>query len=57
MIKSCGNCQHFFFFFYCEAFPEGIPFEILHGGMPHLKILKDEKFHWELLTEENFKGI
>lgn len=37
LIPSCGNCRHHDGFFRCAAFPRGIPFPILAGGLDHLE--------------------
>lgn len=37
LIPHCGNCGHHDGFLGCAAFPEGIPFPILAGGLDHLE--------------------
>ena len=39
---SCGNCRHHDGFFGCAAFPRGIPFPILAGGLTHIEPLPND---------------
>ena len=41
--SSCGSCKHFIEDdFYCPAYPDGIPDELLQGKEFHTKVRKDQ---------------
>ena len=42
LVPSCGSCGHHDGFFRCAAFPEGIPFPILSGGLAHIEPLPND---------------
>jgi len=42
MTYQCYNCQYYIFDNNCEAFPEGIPKEILTGEFDHTTIHPDQ---------------
>jgi len=41
-IASCPTCQHYRGALTCEAFPEGIPDEIVSGMNPHTSPVKGD---------------
>ncbi|MBP6335467.1 MAG: cytoplasmic protein [Bacteroidia bacterium] len=42
-MSVCKDCKHYTLHLTCKAFPEGIPDEIAFNGMPHEKILPNQK--------------
>ncbi len=42
-MSVCNDCKHYTLHLTCKAFPEGIPDEIAFNGMPHEKILPNQK--------------
>jgi len=41
---NCFNCKHFREWdFFCKAYPDGVPDEILNGDVAHTEIRPDQK--------------